>query len=91
MLQGRTAEAEASLRAAIDAARAQEARSWELRAATTLAQLLAGRGERAAARELLSGIYGWFGEGFDTRDLRAAKVLLDMLQDRPAVLPAAGR
>ena len=79
MLQGRPAEAESSLRAAIDVARRQEAKSWELRAATTLARLLAGRGERAAAHELLAGVYGWFTEGHDTKDLLEAKALLDAL------------
>jgi len=88
MLQGRPAEAEASLRAAIDVARAQEAKSWELRSATTLARLLADRGDRVAAREVLSEIYGWFTEGFGTRDLRAAKVLLDALQDRADLMRA---
>jgi class 3 adenylate cyclase/tetratricopeptide (TPR) repeat protein len=85
MLQGRREEAEASLRAAIEVARAQEARSWELRSATTLARLLADRGDRAAARDLLSGIHGWFTEGFGTHDLKEAKALLDALQDPAGV------
>jgi tetratricopeptide (TPR) repeat protein len=88
MLQSRPEEAEASLRAAIDVARAQKAKSWELRSATTLARLLAERGDRVAAREVLANIYGWFTEGFGTRDLQAAKVLLDALQDRAASMPA---
>jgi len=81
MLQGHSDEAEASLRAAIDVARTQKAKSWELRSATTLARLLADRGDRAAARDALSGVYGWFTEGFGTKDLREAKALLDGLQN----------
>ena len=88
MLQSRPEEAEASLRAAIDVARGQKAKSWELRSATTLAHLLAERGDRVAAREVLANIYGWFTEGFGTRDLQAAKVLLDALQDGAAFMPA---
>jgi hypothetical protein len=61
-------------------ARAQQARSWELRAATTLARLLADQGDGSSARALLSPIYGWFTEGFETKDLRAAKALLDRIQ-----------
>jgi class 3 adenylate cyclase/tetratricopeptide (TPR) repeat protein len=79
MLRGRSQEAEAALRASIDVARDQKAKSWELRSTTTLARLLAERQDRAAAREMLSGIYGWFTEGLDTKDLRAAKTLLDAL------------
>ena len=73
MLQSRPEEAEASLRAAIDVARGQKAKSWELRSATTLARLLAERGDRVAAREALANIYGWFTEGFGTRDLQAGE------------------
>jgi predicted ATPase len=80
MLRGRSQEAEAALRASIDVARDQKAKSWELRSTTTLARLLAERQDRAAAREMLSGIYGWFTEGFGTKDLREAKTLLDALQ-----------
>jgi tetratricopeptide (TPR) repeat protein len=86
MQQGLLEEAEASLRAAIDIARAQKAKSWELRSATTLARLLADRGDRVAAREVLATVYGWFTEGFGTRDLREAKALLDTLgQGQPAM------
>jgi class 3 adenylate cyclase/tetratricopeptide (TPR) repeat protein len=81
MLQGHPEEAEAGFRAAIDVARSQKAKSWELRSTTTYAQLLADRGDRAWAREMLLGIYGWFTEGFDTKDLREARVLLDALQN----------
>jgi ATP/maltotriose-dependent transcriptional regulator MalT len=78
--QGDLEAAEKSLRTAIDVARSQQAKSWELRAATTLARLLADRGERAAARALLSDIYSWFTEGFETRDLQDAKSVLEELQ-----------
>jgi predicted ATPase len=80
MLQGRSAEAEQALRASIAVAQSQKAKSWELRSTTTLARLLADRGDRAAAREALSQIYGWFTEGFGTRDLKEAKALLDSLR-----------
>jgi class 3 adenylate cyclase/tetratricopeptide (TPR) repeat protein len=80
MQQGKPEEAEADLRAAIDVARHQQAKSWELRSAATLARLLADRGDRASAHELLFPVYGWFTEGFDTKDLREAKALLDVLQ-----------
>jgi hypothetical protein len=68
------------LRASIDWARQQQAKSWELRSSTTLAQLLVERGERDAARELLTPIYNWFTEGFDTHDLKAAHQLLESLR-----------
>jgi predicted ATPase len=79
MRQGRGEEAEVQLRASIDWACQQQAKSWELRSSTTLAELMAERGQRDAARELLAPVYNWFTEGFDTRDLREAKVLLDEL------------
>ena len=55
------------------------ARSFELRAATSLARLWRDQGKRAEARDLLAPVYGWFTEGFATRDLQAAKALLDDL------------
>jgi Flp pilus assembly protein TadD len=79
MQQGRSDQAEVALRASIDVARAQKAKSWELRSATTLARLLAERQERAAAREMLSDVHGWFTEGFGTKDLKQASALLDTL------------
>jgi class 3 adenylate cyclase/predicted ATPase len=72
-------EGQASLRQAIRIARAQQAKSLELRAATSLARLWGERGRRAEARELLAPIYGWFTEGFETADLKEAKALLDQL------------
>ncbi len=80
MRAGRGADAEPPLRAAIDWARQQQARSWELRAATTLAELLVTQGHGSAARDLLAPVYGWFTEGFDTHDLRAARELLRFLE-----------
>jgi predicted ATPase len=74
-----SAEAEACYLKALEMSRTQEARSLELRAACDLARLWAGRGERARAADLLAPVYGWFTEGFDTRDLKEAKMLLDEL------------
>jgi predicted ATPase len=68
------------LRRAIETARSQQAKSLELCAATSLARLWTEQGERRKARELLAPVYGWFTEGFDTADLKAAKALLDKLQ-----------
>jgi predicted ATPase len=73
-------EAEWELRASLDVARKQNAKSWELRTSTTLAELLVTRGEPGAAHDLLAPIYNWFTEGFDTRDLREAKALLEELR-----------
>jgi tetratricopeptide (TPR) repeat protein len=80
MRQGKGEEAERQLRAAIDWARQQQAKSWELRASTTLAELLVERGQRDAARWLLAPIYNWFTEGFDTHDVKAARGLLESLR-----------
>ena len=74
-----TPEAEEAFQRALAVARRQEARSSELRAATSLARLWQQHGKRAAAYDLLAPIYGWFSEGFDTADLREAKALLDRL------------
>jgi predicted ATPase len=70
------AKAEARFKQAIDIAQAQSAKSWELRAATSLARLWAEQGERRKAHDLLAPIHGWFTEGFDTADLMDAKALL---------------
>ena len=80
-LQTRDAEAEACFHEALDIARRQEAKSLELRAAMSLSRLWQQHGRRAAVRELLAPIYGWFTEGFDTADLQDAKVLLAELKD----------
>ncbi len=77
--RGLSDEAEQRLHEAAALAREQGAKSWELRAMTTLARLLAERGERAQAFEMLEAIYGWFTEGFATKDLTDAKALLDEL------------
>jgi class 3 adenylate cyclase len=79
MRDGRDHEAEASLRASIDCAREQQARSWELRSSTTLAELLVSRGQPDAARNLLLPIYEWFTEGAETQDLVEARELLEGL------------
>ena len=72
-------DAEACFQRALGIAREQQARILELRAAVRLARLRGSQGRRAEARELLTGIYGWFTEGFDTVDLIEAKALLDEL------------
>jgi len=64
---------------AIDIARRQEAKSWELRAAMSLARLWWEQGKRQEARELLAPVYHWFTEGLDTADLQDAKALLEEL------------
>lgn len=79
MSQGDDEEAETHLRVSIECAIAHQAKSWELRSATTLAGLLARQGRRDAARDVLAPVYGWFTEGFDTQDLIDARVLLDTL------------
>jgi predicted ATPase len=73
------AEAETWLQRALDVARHQQARSWELRAAMSLARLWQQQGKRQEAHDLLAPVYGWFTEGFDTADLQEAKALLDAL------------
>ena len=74
------AEVETCFQQALDAARRQQAKSWELRAAMSLARLWQRQGKRNAAYELLAEVYGWFTEGFDTADLQEAKALLDELR-----------
>jgi predicted ATPase len=73
------AKAEAHFDRALVVARQQQAKSWELRAAMSMARLWRDQGKRTEARELLAPIYGWFSEGFDTRDLKEGKELLDDL------------
>jgi predicted ATPase len=73
------AQAETCFQHALAIARRQQARSWELRAAMSLARLWQQQGQRDEAHALLAPIYGWLTEGFDTADLQDAKVLLDAL------------
>ena len=75
-------DAETYFRHALEIARRQCAKSWELRATMSLARLLDKQGKRAGARSMLAEIYGWFTEGFETRDLKEAKALLDELNRR---------
>jgi predicted ATPase len=74
-----TSEAERCFRTAIEVARRQNAKSFELRASTSLARLLERHGRRDEARAMLAEIYGWFTEGFDYADLQDARALLDEL------------
>ena len=83
--QGDRSLAEADFREAIALAQKMSAKAWELRATTSLARLLATQGRRDEARAMLADIYGWFTEGFDTADLKEAKVLLEELQARPVL------
>ena len=78
-----TAKAEMFFDRALAVARQQQARSWELRAAMSMAQLWRDQGQRDKARDLLAPVYGWFTEGFDTLDLKDAKALLDDLHVQP--------
>ena len=81
MTLGRRAEAEAGLRRALTIAQQQQARWWELRAATTLAKHWRDAGKYLEAYSLLQPVYGWFVEGFDTTPLKDAKALLGELRD----------
>jgi predicted ATPase len=73
------AKAQAYFERALQIARQQQAKSWELRAAMSMARLWRDQGKRDEARDLLAPVYGWFTEGFDTRDLKEAKALLEEL------------
>ena len=73
------AKAQAYFERALAVARHQQAKSWELRAAMSMARLWRDQGKRDEARDLLAPVYGWFTEGFDTLDLKEAKALLDEL------------
>jgi predicted ATPase len=73
------AKAKAHFEQALTIAREQNAKSWELRVATSIARFWRNQGRRQEARDLLAPIYGWFTEGFDTRDLKEANALLDEL------------
>ena len=72
-------KAEAYFERAVAVARQQQAKSWELRAAMSMARLWRDQGKRDEACELLAPVYGWFTEGFDTLDLKKAKALLETL------------
>jgi class 3 adenylate cyclase/predicted ATPase len=81
LLSGRgTAKAEAYFEHALAVAREQQAKSWELRAAMSMARLWRDQGKRRQAHDLLAPVYGWFTEGFDTLDLKEAKALLEQLK-----------
>jgi predicted ATPase len=75
----KAAEAQSCFQRAIEIARKQSAKSWELRATMSLARLLAKQGRQDEARAMLANIYQWFTEGFDTADLKDAKALLEEL------------
>jgi len=79
LMQGDVAAAEASLHKAIEVARGQSAKSWELRATVSLCRLWQQQGRAEEARQRLGDIYGWFTEGFDTPDLQEARALLEEL------------
>ena len=78
---GTAREAEAAIFKGINVARRQNAKSWELRCATSLAKLWDRQGRRREAYDLLARVYGWFTEGLDTADLKDAKALLDRLAE----------
>jgi predicted ATPase len=75
--QRNAAKAEGYFESALAIARAQQAKSWELRAVMSMARLWRDQGKRDEARELLAPVYGWFTEGHDTLDLKEAKALLE--------------
>jgi predicted ATPase len=81
---GALSEAEAAIQQAIDVARRQNAKSWELRGAMSLARLRRQQGRPQEAAALLAPIFAWFTEGFDTADLQAARTLLAELTE-PAI------
>jgi predicted ATPase len=78
--RGNAAQSESCFERSIRIARQQQARSLELRAATSLARLWGEHGQRAEAFDLLAPIYGWFTDGFDTPDVKDARALLDALK-----------
>jgi predicted ATPase len=79
-LKGDPEGAERCYIASLDWARRQQAKSWELRTATSYARLMCDQGRAREAHDLLAPIYGWFTEGFDTADLKEAKGLIDELR-----------
>jgi predicted ATPase len=92
-LKGDPAGAERAYTASIDWARHQQAKSWELRTATSYARLMRDQGRSREAHDLLAPVYGWFTEGFGTKDLTEAKGLLEELEtsDALSLSPLAGR
>jgi predicted ATPase len=76
---GNTAAAQTCFRQAMHVAKRQQAKSWELRATTSLARLWQQQGKRQGAHDLLAPVYGWFTEGFETADLQEARALLEAL------------
>ena len=88
---GAVSEAETAIEKGIDIARRQNAKSWELRAATSLARLRRQQGRQQEAVALLAPIYAWFTEGFDTADLQAGRTLLADLQNPATLEPALVR
>ena len=81
---GDYAEAESRFQKALAFARERDAKSFELRAAMSLARLWQRQGKRKEAHELLAPVYDWFTEGFDTGDLKEARALLDELHASPS-------
>ena len=92
-MKGDLEAAERAHIASLDWARQQQAKSWELRTATSYARLLRDQGRVGEAHEVLAPVYGWFTEGFGTKDLKDAKALLDELETSGAISlpPLAGR
>jgi predicted ATPase len=84
-------KAEAHFQTALQIARQQQAKSWELRAVMSLARLWRDQGKVQQARELLALVYNWFTEGFDTRDLKEAKALLNELSRARLMGPRSNR
>ena len=78
-IKGDLEGAERNYLASLDWARQQQAKSWELRTSTSYARLMRHQGRAREAHDLLAPIYGWFTEGFGTKDLKEAKALLDEL------------
>ena len=85
---GTVSEAEAAMQQGIDVARRQNAKSWELRGAMSLARLRRQQGRPQEAAALLAPLYAWFTEGFDTADLQAARTLLAELHNPAAIEPS---
>jgi tetratricopeptide (TPR) repeat protein len=88
-LKGDPDGAERAYNASLDWARTQQAKSWELRTATSYARLMRDQGRAGQAHDLLAPVYAWFTEGFATKDLKDAKALLEELETSGALAPAA--